>query len=129
MSNSNYISECTQLLQAFELTQAEMLEKNYVAAAGEFAEELERMKVLFGGEYSDLTKTKIVEPDYRNLLIRQIERLLLFMKEFTLHLDELLKQKSIREEQVLFIFERQYKFKRIYKKHLEDFRKIEDSTQ
>ena len=122
MLNSNYISECKQLLQAFELSQAEMLQKHYQTAAGEFAEELEQMKVRFGSVYSELEKIKFADPNHKLLLVKQIERLLTFMKEFSLHINDLFKQKSIKEEQILFIFERQYKFKQIYKRHIEDFR-------
>ena len=124
MLNSNYITECKQLLQAFELSQAEMLLKNYQTAASEFAEELEQMKVRFGSVYGELEKINFTEPNHKLLLIKQIERLLTFMKEFSLHINDLFKQKSITEEQILFIFERQYKFKRIYKRHIEDYRRI-----
>jgi hypothetical protein len=126
--NRNYITECKQLLQAFELSQAEMLQKNYQTAAGEFAQELEQMKVLFGRAYSEFENQSAAEQSRKRLLIKQIERLLMFMKEFSLHLNDLFKHSSISEEQIIFIFERQYKFKQIYKRHIEDYRKMSKGT-
>ena len=122
LPNSNYISECKQLLQAFELSQAQMLQKNYQTAAGEFALELEQMKVAFGTMLSDLENKVLKNPNHTLLLMKQIERLLKFMKEFSLHINDLFKKDTIEEKQIIFIFERQYKFKQIFKRHLEDFR-------
>ena len=100
-----------------------MLQKKYSLAAGEFAQELEQMKVIFGRAYSEFENESAAEQAQKLLLIKQIERLLNFMKEFSLHINDLFKQTSISEEQILFIFERQYKFKQIYMRHIEDFRK------
>jgi hypothetical protein len=124
LQNSNYISECTQLLQAFEISQAEMLQKNYQTAAGEFAQELEEMKVLFGQALGHFENQPEREKAKNLLLIKQIERLLKFMKEFSLHINDIFRQDKIEDKQIIFIFERQHKFKQIYRRHIEDYRKI-----
>lgn len=121
MFNKNYISECKQLLQAFELTQANMLNKKYQIAREEFLIEINEMSNLFMQMKSDLNSGTVVEEKQKLLLLKQIDRIIKFMKEFGTQVDKLDEPDQVSDEEIIFIFERQYKFKMIYKKHLADF--------
>jgi hypothetical protein len=121
MFNKNYISECKQLLQAFELTQANMLNKKYELAREEFLIEINQMSILFTQMKSELNSGTIAEEKQKLLLMKQIVRLIKYIEEFGTQVDKLNEPDQVSEEEILFIFERQYKFKVIYKKHLADF--------
>ncbi len=120
--NSDYFTECTQLLQAFELTQAGMLQKKHQLAGEEFQIEILKMRQIFIHQKDELQKKNTAQLNKQLILIKQIERLISFMKEFALHMEKLCTVNDLAEEEIIFIFERQYKFKAIYKKHLADFR-------
>ena len=121
MFNKNYISECKQLLQAFELTQANMLNKKYELAREEFLIEINQMSILFTQMKSELNSGTIAEEKQKLLLMKQIVRLIKYIEEFGTQVDKLNEPDQVSEEEIIFIFERQYKFKVIYKKHLADF--------
>jgi len=121
MFNKNYISECKQLLQAFELTQANMLNKKYELAREEFLLEINHMIILFTRMQSELNLKTFAQENQKLLLMTQIDRLIKFMKEISTQVNKLYKPDKISEEEIIFFFERQYKFKMVYKKHLTDF--------
>lgn len=121
MFNKNYISECKQLLQAFELTQAYMLYKKFELARKEFLIEINQMNNLFTQMQSELNLRTFAEENQKLLLMKQIDRLIKFIKEFGMQVAKLDKWSQVSEEEIIFFFERQYKFKMIYKKHLADF--------
>ena len=121
MFNKNYISGCKQLLQAFELTQANMLNKKYELAREEFLIEINQMSNLFTQMKSELNTRTIAGEKHSLLLMKQIDRLIKFIKEFSRQFDKLDEPDQVSEEEIIFIFERQYKFKVVYKRHLVDF--------
>ena len=121
MFNKNYISECKQLLQAFELTQANMLNKKFKLARKEFLIEINQMAILFTQMQSELNLKIFAEEKQKLLLMKQIDRLIKFMKEFGMQVDKLDEPDQVSDEEIIILFERQYKFKVIYKKHLADF--------
>lgn len=121
MFNKNYISECKQLLQAFELTQANMLNKKFKLARKEFLIEINQMAILFTQMQNELNLKIFAEEKQKLLLMKQIDRLIRFMKEFGTPFDKLAEPDQVSDEEIIILFERQYKFKVIYKKHLADF--------
>ena len=68
MFNINYISECKQLLQAFELTQANMLYKKYQIAREEFLIEINEMSNRFMQMKSELN-SKTIAREKKKLLL------------------------------------------------------------
>ena len=121
MFNKNYISECKQLLQAFELTQANMLNKKYELAREEFLLEINHMIILFTRMQSELNLKTFAQENQKLLLMKQIDLLIKFINEFSMQVDKLDEPDQVSEEEIIFLFERQYKFKMVYKKHLTDF--------
>ena len=121
MFNKNYISECKQLLQAFELTQANMLNKKYELAREEFLLEITQMIILFTRMQSELNLKTFAQENQKLLLMKQIDLLIKFINEFSMQVDKLDEPDQVSEEEIIFLFERQYKFKMVYKKHLTDF--------
>ena len=121
--NSNYLAECKQLLQAFEITQAELLRFNLENAVGEFRLEIAHFSELFIDMSASLKENKSFNDRQRLLLKKQTERLLIYLKELAGSLYELTDKNKHDGLQLIHIFERQYKFKTILKNHLNDFTK------
>ncbi len=121
MFNINYISGCKQLLQAFELTQANLLYKKFELARKEFLIEINQMIILFTQMQSELNLRTFAEEKQKLLLMKQINRLIKFIKEFGMQVDKLDAPDQVSNEEIIILFERQYKFKVIYKRHLADF--------
>ena len=116
----NYIQKCKQILQAFELSQSAMLQLKTATACREFAAEIDIMEKLFTKIQAEIAAREI-DSTINTLLTKQLKRLLIFTKELSGYLDKLAREQQISPGLVIFIFERQYKFKNILKKHLTDF--------
>lgn len=122
-SNKDYIQECKLFLQAFENTQALMLEMKCESAALEFESEIEVLNQLVNEMHAflcgkDQTNKSVF------LLTRQIERVNVFFKEMRGLLINLKDGGQIESSQIIMIFERQHLFKNIFRKHLADFSKL-----
>lgn len=119
--NNNYLTECKQLLQAFELTQAHLLRFELNTAVEEFRLEIAHFSELFIDMSASLSENKSFSGRHRLLLQKQTERLLIYLKELHGSLYELTDKKKPDGLKLIHIFERQYKFKTILKNHLNDF--------
>jgi len=114
------MQKCKQILQAFELSQSAMLRRKTDTACQEFAAEIDIMEKLFTEIQADIDNREI-ESGTKTLLVKQLERLLIFTKELTGYMDILSVEQQVTPELIIFVFERQYKFKNILRKHLADF--------
>ena len=124
MSDSNYLADCRQILQAFELSQAQMLHLKYPTAQQEIQMEIKQMEERFTGMHKALTEKGNSSDKKYLILVKQLDRLLKFIKELHGQMSQMGQTAYYTEKEILFIFERQYKFKAIYKKHLSDFARI-----
>jgi hypothetical protein len=124
MLNTHYLSDCRQILQAFELSQAQMLRSQVPHVQKEFEIEIEQMEKLFSDMHNFLNALNKIPHEKRFLLIKQLERLLKFIKELRGQVTRFSKPDILTEKDILFIFERQYKFKVIFRNHLTDFTRI-----
>ena len=98
-----------------------MLNKKYELAREEFLLEINHMIILFTRMQSELNLKTFAQENQKLLLMTQIDRLIKFINEFSMQVNKLYKPDKISEEEIIFFFERQYKFKMVYKKHLMDF--------
>lgn len=114
------MQKCKQILQAFEVSQSAMLRLKTDTACKEFAAEIDIMEKLFTEIQADIDNREI-ESGTKTLLVKQLERLLVFTKELTGYMDKLSVEQQVTPELIIFVFERQYKFKNILRKHLADF--------
>jgi hypothetical protein len=113
--------DCRQILQAFELSQARMLQMKNPGASDDILLEIEQMENLFTGMHTALAgQANFPDKNYL-LIIRQLERLLKFTKELRGQITRLSGVETVTEKEILFIFERQFKFKVIFNRHLSDF--------
>jgi hypothetical protein len=124
MPANTYLADVQQLLQAFENTQGTMLQKQYQTAWQEFQVEMNELKHILVPQKKKLENDNGSHSTKSFLLTKQIERLLKFMQEFAVLISPLEAEKSIPEERILFLFERQYRFKVILKRHLDVYRQI-----
>ena len=122
--NRTYLAECKQLLQAFELTQAQMLRLQLMIVQKEFEIEIDQMEVIFKEMNLALNEQGISDKQNQILLTKQIERLLKFTKELKGLITRLADPESTTEIDIIFLFERQLKFKIIFERHLADFARI-----
>ena len=122
--NRTYLAECKQLLQAFELSQAQMLRLHLMIVQKEFEIEIDQMEVIFKEMNLALNEQGISDKQSQILLTKQIERLLKFTKELKGLITRLADPESTTEIDIIFLFERQLKFKIIFERHLADFARI-----
>jgi hypothetical protein len=94
------------------------------SAGEDFLIELNQMREFFKQVSKDLENFSFNSSKDQILISKQIERLLVFLKEMDMHIKGFFTEKRQNENEVIFIFERQHLFKNIYRKHLKDFASI-----
>jgi hypothetical protein len=124
MLSQSYLQKCEKLLDDFELTQARMLRLDLMSAENDFLIQMKQMRQFFNPMAAELKKFEFKTERDRLLLTKQIERLIVFLKEMDLHIVGFQTKSPPDENEVIFIFERQHLFKNIYRKHLHDFSSI-----
>lgn len=101
-----------------------MLKLDFYSARTDFSVQIQNMHQLFEDTSKELVNHTFKMNRDKILLIKQIERLIIFLKEMDLHLSGFQKENSPDEKEVIFIFERQHLFKNIYRKHMSDYSSI-----
>jgi hypothetical protein len=124
MPISSYVKDCEKMLSQFEKTQSKMLKLNLESAGADFSIQLREMRQFFREILKDLREYTFSTERDKTLLTKQIERLLIFLKEMDLHINGFQAKLSPNENEIIFIFERQHLFKNIYRKHLTDYSAI-----
>ena len=122
--NGNYLNDCRQLLQAFELSQADWLYLSTENAREEFLLEMEQLTGLFHDMAGALKDLPALSSRDLVLLSSQIDRMLKYIREFQSALQMLADQNQPVPKDLIFMFERQYRFKTILKNHLNDFARL-----
>jgi hypothetical protein len=124
MQYQSYLNMYENHLREFETIQLKMLRLNLVEAGNDFLAHIKQMRQFFRQISNELlTYSFRVERD-QILLAKQIERLLVFLKEMDLHITGFQTMSTPDENEIIFIFERQHLFKNIYRKHMSDFESI-----
>jgi hypothetical protein len=121
-----YLNDCRLLLIEFEKTQLQMLRMNIERAAEEFNSEIKQMRFSFEKMKALVKNTSFDSLKDQILLNGQIGRLLSFLKEMEGHVLHMQEGKIENEQKVIFIFDRQHLFKKIYRKHLLDFERLSE---
>jgi hypothetical protein len=124
MPDPLYLKNCQKLLSDFENTQEQLLRLDLKSAGEDFLIELNQMREFFKQVSKDLENFSFNSSKDQILISKQIERLLVFLKEMDMHIKGFFTEKRQNENEVIFIFERQHLFKNIYRKHLKDFASI-----
>ena len=122
--NGNYLNDCRQLLQAFELSQADWLYLSTENAREEFLLEMEQLTGLLNDMAGALKDLPALSSRDLVLLSSQIDRMLKYIREFQSALHMLADQNQPVPKDLIFMFERQYRFKTILKNHLNDFARL-----
>jgi hypothetical protein len=120
----SYVENCEKVLAAFETTQAKMLHLDLNNAGREFQKQMKTMIRLLKQISAELEKYSFRNHNDKVLITKQIERLMIFLKEMEVHLRGLNTKPPPNENEIIFIFERQHVFKNIYRKHLVDIAAI-----
>lgn len=121
---NNYLNECRQLLRAFELSQADWLYGDSEIASEEFQMEMEQMSVLFIQMSDSLKDNAALDRREKILLTSQIDRMLKYINEFSSAVQVQTDKSQQMPKDLIFLFERQYRFKTILKNHLNDFARL-----
>jgi hypothetical protein len=121
MPNPSYIKKCERLLTDFENTQAEMLQLDFKKAGEDFLIQMKQMRENFKKILIEIAEFSFQNSKDQILINKQIERLLVFLKEMDLHMRGFHSKPPPDETEIIFIFERQHLFKNIFRKHLKDF--------
>ena len=124
MPDHSYIKNCEKLLFDFENSQTQLLHLDLKSAGEDFLLQIKQMSELFNQILLDLEKYSFQSSRDQILITKQIERLLVFLKEMDMHIRGFYKEQPQSENEVIFIFDRQHLFKNIYRKHLKDFASI-----
>ena len=124
MSYDSYLEKCEKLLSEFEKSQLRMLCLDLKNAGDSFLEQMKKMRQFFKQISTELQDMSFNNSRDQVLLIKQIERLLVFLKEMDLHIRGFHTKPPPDENEIIFIFERQHLFKNIYRQHLKDFASI-----
>jgi hypothetical protein len=124
LKNQLYLDKCVTFLKAFEISQRKMLKMDLQSSGSEFSNQIKDMHQFFEKATHDLKQYSYETARDKMLLTKQVERLIIFLKEMELHISEFHKETVSLEDNVLFIFERQHLFKNIYRKHLSDYDSI-----
>jgi hypothetical protein len=115
MSYDSYLEKCEKLLSEFEKSQLRMLRLDLKNAGDSFLEQMKQMRQFFKQISTELQDMSFNNSRDQVLLIKQIERLLVFLKEMDLHIRGFHTKPPPDENEIIFIFERQ---------HLNDFASI-----
>jgi hypothetical protein len=124
MLDKSYLNKSESLLRDFEKTQLKMLQLDLRGASESFLIQLKGMSQFFRNVATEFANHSFKSERDKTLLIKQIERLLVFLKEMDLHLTGFESKVMPDENEIIFIFERQHLFKNIYRKHLTDYSTI-----
>jgi hypothetical protein len=124
MLDKSYQKKCEDLLRDFEKTQLRMLQLDLRGASESFLIQLKEMRQFFRNVATEFADYSFESERDKTLLIKQIERLLVFLKEMDLHLTGFESKVMPDENEIIFIFERQHLFKNIYRKHITDYATI-----
>ena len=120
MPFQSYLNTCEKMLDEFEKIQLKMLQLELLQAGDEFINQIKLMRQHFKTMSLEFSKYTFKTEREKILLTKQIERLLIFLKEMDLHIAGFQSSQFPEENEILFIFERQHLFKNIYRKHLID---------
>ena len=120
MQYQYYIETSEKLLADFEKTQAQMLHLDLINAGNDFQKQITKIARLLRHMSKDLENNSFKNNKNKILIIKQIKRLLVFLKEMNLHIHGFFLTPPPNENEIIFIFERQHLFKNIYRKHLSD---------
>ena len=118
MLYQSYVENCEKVLADFEITQAKMLYLDLNNAGKDFLEQMKKMNRFLKQISADLEKYSFKSNKDKLLITKQIERLLVFLKEMDLYIQGFNTKLPSNENEIIFIFERQHLFKNIYRKHL-----------
>jgi hypothetical protein len=124
MSHQSYLNKCKELLTEFEKIQLKMLQLDLPQAGDDFMDHIKQMHQFFKQCSIDFGGYSFKSEKDKLLLTKQIERLLIFLKEMDLHITGFQAAHFPEENEILFVFERQHLFKNIYRKHMDDFSRI-----
>jgi hypothetical protein len=124
MPFQSYLKKYENLLIDFEKSQLKMLKLNLGDAGDDFLNQIIEMRQFFKQVSNEIVVFTFKTEREKTLLTKQIERLLVFLKEMELHIAGFFANSSPGENEILFIFERQHLFKNIYRKHLSDLASI-----
>ena len=124
MPYQSYIENCEKVLADFENTQAQMLCLDLTNAEKDFLKQMKKMTRLLKQLSTDLENYSFKINKDQVVITKQIERLLVFLKEMDLHMRGFNAKPPPNENEIIFIFERQHLFKNIYRKHLLDIAAI-----
>jgi hypothetical protein len=124
MLDQFYHNKCENLLIEFEKNQLKMLQLDLKGASESFLLQLEEMRQFFTMVTADFVNHSFESERDKTLLIKQIQRLLIFLKEMDLHISGFQSNVMPDENEILFIFDRQHLFKNILRKHLNDYSAI-----
>jgi hypothetical protein len=120
MPYQSYLKKYENLLIDFEKTQLKMLRLDVDGAGDDFINQIIEMRQFFKQVSKELVEHRFKTEREKTLLTKQIERLMIFLKEMDLHIAGFQAKSSPGEDEILFIFERQHLFKNIYRKHMSD---------
>jgi hypothetical protein len=124
MRNQDYLNQCENHLREFEIIQLKMLRLELADAGNDFLAHIKQMRQFFEQTSNELLNYSFNMHRDKILLVKQIERLLVFLKEMDLHIIGFQSMLTPDENEIIFIFERQHIFKNIYRKHMGDFESI-----
>jgi len=124
MPFKSYLEKCGNMLVDFEKTQLKMLKLDLPGAGNDFYDQIVQMRQFFKQISKELEGHSFNTERDKILLTKQIERLLVFLKEMDLHIAGFQATSLPGEDEIIFVFERQHLFKNIYRKHMSDFSSI-----
>ena len=124
MPFQSYLEKCENMLVEFERSQLKMLRLDLSGAGNDFMDQIVQLRQFFKQISKELADHSFNSERDKILLTKQIERLLIFLKEMDLHIAGFQATSLPGENEIIFIFERQHLFKNIYRKHMSDFSSI-----
>ena len=124
MPYQSYLRNCENLLVEFEKNQLRMLRFDLDLAGKKFIDNIKQMRLIFEKISKDLENFNFKCSRDQILVNKQIERLLVFLKEMDLHISGFNLKIPPDENKIIFIFERQHLYKNILRKHLKDLATI-----
>jgi hypothetical protein len=124
MTILSYIESSEKVLKEFENTQEHMLYRNLAYAAKNFRIQNKNMVRFLDQISKDLETYSFKNSKDQVLVTKQVEKLRVFLKEMELHIFRFHSKPPPDEHDIIFVFERQYVFKKMYRKHLSDIADI-----
>ena len=124
MPYQSYLRNCENLLVEFEKSQLQMLRLDLDVSGEKFIVQMKKMRQMFRQISRELENFSFKSRRDEILITKQIERLLVFLKEMDLHITDFYTKPPLDENKIIFIFDRQHLYKNIYRKHLKDFASV-----